>query len=169
MQARVTSEPRLPSTRVARSSWPGRLGHQERAGEVDPDHPVPFGSVKQMDRAAAGNAGRVDDPVEAVGHGGQHSGDRGFVGHVGRHEREPRAQVQRGSQVGARQHRHDPRRGEPIEDGIEEPQAAPKAVALDIRDASIRELVEELGRRMDAYGLRLSRSRLHGLVASRLR
>jgi hypothetical protein len=59
--------------------------------------------------------------------------------------------------------------GEPIEDGIEEPQDAPKAVALDIRDASIRELVEELGRRVDAYGLRLSRSRLHGLVASRLR
>jgi hypothetical protein len=69
-------EPRSPSTRVARSYWPGRLSHQERAGEVDPDHPVPFGSVKQMDRAAAGNAGRVDDPVEAVGHGGQHSGDR---------------------------------------------------------------------------------------------
>jgi hypothetical protein len=45
----------------------------------------------------------------------------------------------------------------------------PKAVVLDIRDGSIRELVEELGRRMDAYGLRLSRSRLHGLVASRLR
>jgi hypothetical protein len=59
--------------------------------------------------------------------------------------------------------------GEPIEEGIEEPQDEPKAVALDIRDVSIRELVEELGRRLDAYGLQLSRSRLHGLAASRLR
>jgi hypothetical protein len=54
-----------------------------------------------MDRAAAGNAGGVDDPVEAVGHGGQHSGDRGFVGHVGRHECEPRPKVGRAGQVGA--------------------------------------------------------------------
>jgi hypothetical protein len=46
--------------------------------------------------------------------------------------------------------------GELIEDGVEEPQDEPKAVALDIRDALIRELVEELGRRLDAYGLRLS-------------
>jgi hypothetical protein len=45
---------------------------------------------------------------------------------------------------------------EPVEDGVEEPQDEPKAVALDIRDASIRELVEELGRRLDAYGLRLA-------------
>jgi hypothetical protein len=59
--------------------------------------------------------------------------------------------------------------GEPIEEGIEEPQDEPKVVALDIRDVSIRELVEELGRRLDAYGLRLSRSRLQGLVANRLR
>jgi hypothetical protein len=28
----------------------------------------------------------------------------------------------------------------PIEDGVEEPQDEPKAVALDIRDASIREM-----------------------------
>ena len=69
--------------------------------EVDPDHPFPFGAVEQMDRAAPGNSGGVDDAVEAVGHRGQHSGDRGFVGDVGRHEREPRAEVRRGGQVGA--------------------------------------------------------------------
>jgi hypothetical protein len=45
---------------------------------------------------------------------------------------------------------------EPIADGVEEPQDEPKAVALDIRDASIRELVEELGRRLDTNGLRLT-------------
>jgi hypothetical protein len=44
----------------------------------------------------------------------------------------------------------------PIEDSVEEPQDEPKAVARDIRDASIRELVEELGRRLDAYDSRLA-------------
>jgi hypothetical protein len=42
-------------------------------------------------------------------------------------------------------------------------------VALDICDASIRELVEDLGRGLDAYGLRLTRSQFQGLAASRLR
>ena len=79
----------------------GRLGHQERAGEVDPDHPLPFGAVEQMDRAAAGNARGMDDTVEAVGHGGQHRGDRGLVGHVGRHEPEVGAEVGWGGQIGA--------------------------------------------------------------------
>ena len=64
-----------------------RLGHQEGAGEVDRDHPVPFGLVEQMDRTAAGNARGVNDTVESVGHGGEDSGDCGFVGHVGGHER----------------------------------------------------------------------------------
>jgi hypothetical protein len=54
-----------------------------------------------VDRATAGDASGVDDPVEAVRHGGHHGGDRGFVGDVGRHEREPRPEVGRGSQVGA--------------------------------------------------------------------
>ena len=54
-----------------------------------------------MDRAAAGNACGMDDTVEPVGHRGQHSRDRGFVGHVGRHEPEVRAEVGWGGQVGA--------------------------------------------------------------------
>ena len=53
-----------------------------------------------MDRTATGNTCGMDDTVEAVGHGGQHSGDRGFVGHIGCHETEFGAEVGRGSQVG---------------------------------------------------------------------
>ena len=58
-------------------------------------------AVEQVDRAAARDAGSVDNPVEAVRHGGQHGGDRGFVGDVGRHECEPRTEIGRGRQVGA--------------------------------------------------------------------
>src|SRR5262249_53938077 len=66
----------------------GRLGHQERAGEVDPDPPLPLGPVEQVNWAAAGDAGRMEDAVEAVGNGGQHRGDGRLIGYVGRDEPE---------------------------------------------------------------------------------
>ncbi len=78
-----------------------RLGHQEGGREVDRDHPVPLGLFEQVDRAATGDARGVDDTVESVRHGGEESADRGLVGHVGRHEREPLAEVGWCSQVGA--------------------------------------------------------------------
>ena len=78
-----------------------RFGDEEGAGEVDRDHPFPFGAIEQVDRTAAGNACGVDDAVEPVRHGGQHRRDRGFVGDIGRHEMEVGAEVGRRSHVGA--------------------------------------------------------------------
>ena len=51
--------------------------------------------------AAAGDAGRVEDAVEAVGNGGKHRGDAGFVGHVGGHKVEFGAEVGWARDVGA--------------------------------------------------------------------
>ena len=55
-----------------------------------------------MDRAAARYARGVDDAVDPAGNRGEHLGDRGFVGDVGRDELESRAEVlARGGQVRA--------------------------------------------------------------------
>ena len=61
-----------------------RLGHQERAGEVDGDHPLPLVSGEQVDRPATGDARGMDHAVDPTGNRGEHRGDRGFVGDVGR-------------------------------------------------------------------------------------
>ena len=82
-------------------SGQGRFGDQKGAGEVDRDHPFPFGAIQQMDRASAGNPSGVHDTVEPVRHRGQHGRDCGLVGDVGGHEPEVGAKVRRGGQVGA--------------------------------------------------------------------
>ena len=38
---------------------------EERAGEVDPDHPIPFRLVDEMHRTTTGDAGGGDDAVDA--------------------------------------------------------------------------------------------------------
>ena len=78
------------------------LGDQERAGEVDGDHSLPLGAVEQMDRPAACDTSGVHDPVESTWYRGECGHHRGFVGHIGRHEVEPCAQLLvRCGQVGA--------------------------------------------------------------------
>lgn len=77
------------------------LGHQEGAGEVDRDLPVPFGLVEQVHRPATGDARGVNEAVESVGDGLEDVGDRRFVGHIGRHEREPLAEVGGCGHIGA--------------------------------------------------------------------
>jgi len=69
------------------------LGDQERAGEVDGDHSLPLGAVEQMDRPAACDTSGVNDPVESTWYRRECRHDRGFVGHIGRHEVEPCAHV----------------------------------------------------------------------------
>jgi hypothetical protein len=102
MLATVTIEPRSPSTLfLLDHRGQGGLGHQERTGEVDPNHPIPLRAVEQMHRTAPGDAGGVEDTVQAIGHGGEHGGDSVFVAHVGRHEMEIGTQVGWGGQVGA--------------------------------------------------------------------
>jgi hypothetical protein len=78
-----------------------RFGDEERAGEVDRNHPFPFGEIEQMDRTAARDACGVDDAVEPVRHSGQHRRNRRFVGDIGCHEMEIGAEVGRRSHVGA--------------------------------------------------------------------
>ncbi|BBX60834.1 hypothetical protein MSAS_00080 [Mycobacterium saskatchewanense] len=94
-----------------------RLGHQEGAGEVDADDPVPLVPIEQVDRPTARDAGRVEDAVEAVGHGGEHGGDRGLVGDVGGDEVEVGPEIGRGRHVGpddrAAGGQQPPRRGQP--------------------------------------------------------
>ena len=63
----------------------GVLGHQERAGQVDVDHPPPLGQIEQVHRTPTGDPGGVDHRVEPTvgGHDGRHQvGHRRLVGDV---------------------------------------------------------------------------------------
>jgi hypothetical protein len=44
-----------------------------------------------VDRTAAGDTRGMHNAVETIRHRGEDVGYRGFVGHIGRHEREPLA------------------------------------------------------------------------------
>jgi hypothetical protein len=55
-----------------------------------------------MDRPSARDACGMNHPVEPIGNRGEHGGDRGLVGDVGRHELESCSEVLgHGGQVGA--------------------------------------------------------------------
>jgi hypothetical protein len=74
------------------------LGYVERPGQVDVDDPGPVLGTDEVHRAAAGDACRVEDPVEPASqiHGPIHGrGHRGFISDVD-HGRFPPAAGGRG-------------------------------------------------------------------------
>src|ERR1700738_3900006 len=102
MLANVTIEPRSPSTR----GWSIILARAALATKKVPVRLIAItrshsARSSRWTRAAAGNPCGGGDTVEAARHSGQHGGDRGLVGHIGRHESEVRAEVRRRSPVGA--------------------------------------------------------------------
>ena len=69
------------------------LAHEERAREVDVEHPLPLVAVDEMRGPAAGDAGRGHDRVDPAVLGDRRrdgARDRVFVAHVGLHERHRR-------------------------------------------------------------------------------
>ena len=64
------------------------LGHEEGAGEVHRDHPVPLLRGDLVGEPAARHSRRVHHAAQTAGGGGDERFHGGLVGDVGRHERE---------------------------------------------------------------------------------
>ena len=90
------------------------LGAEERAREVHVEHPLPFGAIEHVGRAAARDSRRGDDRVDATvfgDHAVDHRRDRVLVPYVGLRERDlrrARRQVELGRGLGEID-AHDPR------------------------------------------------------------